>query len=134
MKVAMSLSRWSKLDYVLGSIVATVLDKKIRPNDVIYGSGSHSCYGTVAKALKELDPTLSSESLRVICFAQDGVTDEPQHCLLFDTTKNKAVVNTWPDAKLNKTGNKISSAILSGEEYLTVSDLSCAELLKQYGK
>lgn len=133
MKVEVSLSRWSKLDYVLGSIVATVMGHKIRPNDALYGDGSHSCYGTVAKRLKRLDPTLDDAMFHVICFAQPGVVDEPQHCIL--TRGYTVIVSTWEGEYIRKpkTGGKILGMRFGDEQYDTILDLTSPELLQQYG-
>lgn len=133
MRVQLSVSRWSKLDYVLGSIVATVLGHKIRPTDAIYESGSHSCYATAAKELKKLDPTLSSSELRIICFAQPGVTDEPQHCLL--AKGYEVLTSTWVGDfhRLRDGKGTITAMEYHGELYNVVADFTAKELEKMYG-
>ena len=144
MRVSLSaVPNMSKLEYVLCSITSTVLGHKIRPTDAIYGSGSTSCYARVAQALKELDPKLSSPSLRVLCFAENG-TAEPQHCILVDASEYyKVLVNTWPHADFHriKDGTARISGMQDGEKSghaenpsrAVVANLSSQQLLKNYG-
>ena len=135
MKVELSVSRWSKLEYVIGSIAATVAGHKIRPNDVIYGSGSNSCYATVAKRLKELDPNLESKDFHIVCFAQPGVEDEPQHCILVRYLPKEILANTWPQARYEPARDlkgTIVGLTFGDERMLVVKDLTAAELRKQY--
>ena len=150
MKVKLSLSSLldnpitcSRLEHTLKSIVSTVLGRKIRPTDVIYGAGSHSCYAKVAQALRVLDPQLSSTSLRVMCFSEKG-QPEPQHCILVDASKYyKVLVNSWENADFHrcKDGTARISSMRDGGKgehdenpyREVVADLSSQELLQRYG-
>lgn len=140
MKVHLSISSVSKLNYVLGSIVATALGQKIRPLDAIFGSGSRSCHGTVARWLHEHDPELKSTRLRVLCFGHVGDLDDPLHCMLVDgPAKYKILVNTWESADFvrRKDGTAAIVALDTQEasdgHLVVISDMSSKELLDKYG-
>lgn len=121
MKYLISLSRWSKLNYVLGSIAATVRGRKIRPTDALYGSGSTSCYAHVSQKLKELDPCMSS-GMRILCFAQPGVDDEPQHCILTDA-HYRVLANTWGNDFIRTDGRISGYRVGPDDERIVVYDM-----------
>ena len=140
MKVHLSMSRVSNLDYVLGSIVATALGQKIRPLDAIFGSGSRSCHGTVALWLHAHDPELKSTRLRVLCFGHPSELDDPFHCMLVDgPDKYKVLVNTWESADFvrRKDGTAAIVALdtqkVSDGHLVVISDMSSKELRDKYG-